>query len=67
MDSFLTMTNAVKAGIIAVVNALLNVLLAFGVSISDAQQSAILILVNAVLALWVLLTYAYSHKRREDV
>lgn len=63
MNKFLTMTNAVKAQIIAVVNAILTVLLQFGVSMSDGQKGAILLLVNAVLALWVLLTYQNSHKR----
>lgn len=66
MHNLLIMTNAVKAGIVAVINAIIGVLLAFGVDISDAQQGAILILVNAVLALWVGLTFTYSHKRLDD-
>ena len=63
MENFLVMTNAVKALIINLVNAIMGLLLVFGVSLSDAQQGAIVLLVNTVLALWVALTYTYSHKR----
>jgi hypothetical protein len=60
------MTNAVKAQIIVVVNAILALLQAFHINLSPGQQGAILVLVNAVLALWVGLTYSYSHKRTEE-
>lgn len=63
MNSFLEMTNAVKAQIIVVINAILGLLTAFGVDLSDAQQGALLVVVNAVLGLWVLVTYQLSHKR----
>ena len=66
MNTFLEMTNAVKASIIAVVNALLGLLTSFGVDFTDAQQGSIVVFVNAVLALWVLLTYKNSHKRVEE-
>jgi hypothetical protein len=63
MRNFLVMTNAVKALIIVVINAVLGLLTSFGVNLSDKQQAAIIALVNAILGLWVALTYTYSHKR----
>lgn len=60
------MTNAVKAQIIVLVNAFMGLLTAFGVEFSDTQQGSVVVFVNAVLALWVLLTYKNSHKRVED-
>lgn len=57
------MTNAVKAQIIVAINAFMGLLDAFGVDMSDKQKSAVVVFVNAVLALWVLLTYKNSHKR----
>lgn len=66
MRNFLVMTNATKALIIGVVNAVLGLLQVFGVMLSDAQQGAILVLVNALLALWVGVTFTYSHKRIAD-
>jgi hypothetical protein len=65
MDRFLTMTNAVKAQIIVVINAIFALLTAFGIDLNDMQQGTILVLVNAILALWVAFTYQYSHKRVE--
>jgi hypothetical protein len=61
----MNMTNATKAQIIVVINALLALLQAFHVNLSPGQQGAILVFINAVLALWVGLTYTYSHKREE--
>jgi nicotinamide riboside transporter PnuC len=66
MNSLLVMTNAVKALIINLVNAIMGLLLVFGVSLSDAQQGAIVLVVNTVLALWIALTYQYSHKRVDN-
>jgi hypothetical protein len=66
MNKFLVMTNAVKAQVIAVINAFLTVLLLFGVTLSEDQKGAILLFVNAILALWVSLTYQYSHKRKAE-
>jgi hypothetical protein len=43
--------NAKSAAILGVVNSALALLLAFGVSVSDAQQVAIVGIVNAVLVL----------------
>ena len=54
------MTNALKAGIIALANAVLGCVTAFGVSLSDYQQAAIVTLLNAALALWVAFTYKNS-------
>lgn len=63
MSKISTMTNAVKAQIIILVNAILGLLTAFGVSLSDGQQTAITVAVNAVFALWIMLTYQNSSKR----
>ncbi len=60
------MTNAVRAAIIAAVNAVLSLLLAFGVGVSDAQVAAIGVTVNALLGLWVALTYKDSPPRIPD-
>jgi hypothetical protein len=59
-------TNATKAGVIAALNALLALLIAFNVPLSDTQTAAILGLGNAVLGLWVGLTYQNSPKRVPD-
>jgi hypothetical protein len=63
MNGLATMTNATKAQIIVVINALLALLQSFGVDLTDEQQGAILILINAGLGLWVGLTYKDSTKR----
>jgi hypothetical protein len=60
------MTNATKALIIAVINAALGLVIAFGVSLSGTQQGAIVTAVNAALALIVALTYKASPKRIAD-
>lgn len=60
------MTNATKAGVIAVVNAALGLLVSFDVALTSAQQGAILALTNAGLGLWVGLTYKNSPKRIEE-
>ena len=57
------MTNATKAGAIALVNALLGAAVAFGAPLSDAQVGAVLTVANAALGLWVGLTYKNSSKR----
>jgi len=67
MNTVLTTTNAVKAQIIVLVNAVMMLLLAFGVDLSDKQQGAIGAAVNAVLGLWVAFTYQKSHKRKPGV
>ncbi len=60
------MTNATKAGIIAIVNAGLGLLIAFDVALSQAQIGAILAFANAGLGLWVALTKQNSAKRIPD-
>lgn len=60
------MTNATKALIIAAINALLVLIVAFGVTLSDGQNAAITGAVNAVLAIYVALTYTNSPKRIPD-
>lgn len=60
------MTNTTKALIIAAVNALFGVAVAFGVGISPEQVGAILTALNAVGGLVVALTYKRSAKRIPD-
>lgn len=63
MRRILDMTNASKAQIIVVINAIFAFLESLGVHMSDEQQGAILVLINSLLALWVAFTYNYSRKR----
>ncbi len=60
------LTNATKAQIIIFVNALLGLLVAFGVDFSDAQRVAITTTVNAGLSVWVGFTYKDSPLRVPD-
>lgn len=63
----LTITNAAKAQLIALVNAVLGVLAAFNLGgITDTQKAALLVAVNAVLSLVVAVTYKSSAKRKPD-
>lgn len=57
------MTNATKAGIIAVLNSGLGLLVAFDVALTQAQLGALDTFANAVLGVWVALTYRQSVKR----
>lgn len=57
------MTNATKAQIIAAINALLGLAVAFNVALTQAQIGAVGVVVNAVLALIVGLTFKQSPKR----
>lgn len=54
------MTNHLKAHIIALVNAVLILAVAFGVPLTDAQYAAIGIVSNAALSVWVAVTYKNS-------
>lgn len=60
------MTNATKANVIAAVNAALTLIVSFGANVSDGQQAAITGAVNAILVLWISLTYTQSAKRIPD-
>lgn len=60
------MTNATKAVIISVVNAVLGLLVAFGMALTPEQIGAVLALANSVGALVVGLTYKDSQKRIPD-
>ena len=60
------MSNATKAQILALVNALLLLAVAFDVALTQAQIGAVGVAVNAVLSLWVGLTYGRSPKRLPD-
>jgi hypothetical protein len=57
-------SNALKAQIIVLVNAILAVVSAFGVALTDAQTGAITVAANAVLGIWVALTYKNSPMRK---
>lgn len=50
------MRNAVKAQVIAVVNSAMLLGVAFGAPLSDNQQAAVGVFVNAALGLWVVVT-----------
>lgn len=56
-------TNATKAQIIAAVNAIFGLLIAFNVVLTQAQIGAVDSAINAVLGLFVLLTYTQSSMR----
>lgn len=60
------MTNSTKAAIIAAINSLLGLGVAFGVALTESQQGAIIVAVNAVLVLYVSATYKDSPKRIPD-
>jgi hypothetical protein len=66
MAALKTITNATKANIIALVNAIILCLQAFGVPINNAQQAAIGAVVNAALVTWIGLTYKSSKMRAEE-
>ena len=59
-------TNASKAQLLALVNAVLLLVVAFDVALTQAQIGAVGVAVNAVLSLWVGLTYGRSAKRIPD-
>jgi len=61
-----SITNTTKANVIAAVNALLGLAIVFGVNLTADQTGAIVIAVNAVLSLYVGLTYKSSAKRIPD-
>jgi hypothetical protein len=60
------MTNATKAIIITLVNSGMALAVAFGLSLSNEKQAAVLGFVNALMAAAVLLTYKQSPKRIAD-
>ena len=60
------MTNATKAQILALVNAVLLLVVAFDVALPQAQIGALGVAVNAALSLWAGLTYGKSAKRVPD-
>ena len=60
------MTNAVRAQIIVVVNTVLALAISLGASLTDGQTAAIVAATNAVLGLWVALTYHKSPYREID-
>lgn len=59
-------TNAQRAAVLAVVNACLGAAVAFGAPLSEDQYAAVAVAANALLGLWVALTYKSSPKRIPD-
>jgi len=66
VDGLMHMSNATKANIIALANAVILCLQAFGLQINNAQQAAIGAVVNAALVTWIGLTYRSSSARAGD-
>jgi thiamine biosynthesis lipoprotein ApbE len=62
----MSMTNTTKAQVIVAINSILALVVAFGVNLSEAQTGAITVAVNALLSIWVGLTYKNSPKRTPD-
>lgn len=60
------MTNATRAQIIVALNAVLSVIVSFGVGLSTNQIGTITLAVNALLGVWVALTYKSSPRRTHD-
>ncbi len=60
------MTNATKALMIALLNSGLSLLVSFGFTLTDAQTAAVTGFANALLAVWVAVTYQNSPKRKAD-
>jgi len=58
-------TNAVKAQVIVVINAVLALLAAFHVVLTNPQIGALTVAIDALLGLYVAVTYTRSHKRIE--
>ena len=63
----LNITNATKAQVIVVLNAVFALVAAFGFDLSNEQMAAITAVANSLLGLWVGLTYKESPKRIPDV
>lgn len=57
------MTNATKAAIIAAINGVLGLAVAFHVVLTTPQIGAIDVAANALLGLFVIFTYKNSRKR----
>lgn len=62
----ISMTNATKANVIALVNAIFGLLTAFDVAFTEAQKGAIIGVVNAVFVVFVGATYTQSRKRTPE-
>lgn len=60
------MTNAAKAQLMALAQAILGLLQVFGVALSDIQWGAIETLLAAMFSVWVGMTYQHSRRRREN-
>ena len=58
------MTNALKAQIVAALNAVLSAVVAFGVNLTQAQTGAASIALNAILGVWIAATYKSSPRRK---
>lgn len=67
LAKIIVMTNATKLQIVTFINAIMGVLIAFDVLLTQAQLGAIDIAVNAALALIGALTFTNSAKRIDNV
>ena len=60
------MTNATKAAVISALNVCLGTSVLFGAPLSEAQIGGLTAAVNALLGVWIAVTYKNSAKRVED-
>ena len=60
------MTNALRAQIVVALNAILSAIVAFGINLTTAQAGAASIALNALLGVWVAITYQSSPRRTPD-
>lgn len=65
IDSIVTATNASKAQVILAINAILGLLSAFHVTLSQTKLAAAGLAANALLALFMSLTYQRSSLRTQ--
>lgn len=66
MSNLLNITNATKANVMGLVNAVLGVLIAFHVVLTQTQLGAIDVLANAVMIALIGATYKASAMRKPD-
>lgn len=59
-------TNATKAAVLAMVNGMIGLLIAFGVNLTDVQTASVLTFVNSAFAIFLLVTYKRSPRRIPD-
>jgi hypothetical protein len=65
-NAILHMTNATKGVLMGFTNTVLGLAVAFHVTLTHAQQGAIVAVVNGLLTLWIALTFTQSNKRIDN-